>query len=342
MIPRNCLAIRKRRAAATVVGGLGLMLAAPGCGGGVLDAGHDEPHGPLPVDERNPLILDNDAWHDNWQGEYAMLLANKGTARLLAIIASDSRYWPDVNTNVTGWNNMVTAARSSGLKNIPDVTASAGAPLTRPSDGVIENTVSNNSAGGNLIVELSRQHGLKSRPLVVVTGAALTNLAEAYLLDRSVVERVVVVSSLGSYSEPNGIMSGPNGDLDPWANWIVAQRFTYVQISAYYGQTEDVAETEIMNLPKNPFGTWMADKQPGIFGIPLASDQVGVLSVTMRDFVRKIHKTSPDPTMPFDAGQGLQLRPDPAGNTWTVSEIAGPLAKAALWQMLLAPDTFAP
>lgn len=342
MSPRRRLPARRFRAKAIAVGGLGLMLAAGGCGG-TLDAGHDEPHGPLPdIDERNPVILDNDAWHDNWQGEYAMLLANKGTTRLLAIIASDSRYWPDVNTNATGWNNMVAAARSSGLKNIPEVTPSAGAPLTRPSDGIIESTVSNNSAGGNLIVELSRQYGQGSRPVVVVTGAALTNLAEAYLLDKTVTERVVVVSSLGSYSEPNGIMSGPNGDLDPWAGWIVSQRYRYVQISSFYPQTEDVAETELTALPKNSFGTWMADKQPGIFVAPLAADQVSLLAVALPMFVRKIQRTSPDTTMAYDAAPGLHLRPDPAGNTWIVSQIAGPLAKSTLWQLLLASDTFSP
>ena len=32
----------------------------------------------------------------------------------------------DLNLNASGWNDLVAAARASGLKNIPDVTASAG------------------------------------------------------------------------------------------------------------------------------------------------------------------------------------------------------------------------
>lgn len=341
MSPRHRLPTSKCRAVAMAASVLALMLAATGCGG-TLDAGHDEPHGPLPVDERNPIILDNDGWKDNWQGEYAMLLASKGTARLLAIIVSDSRYWIDVNDNAAGWKNMVTAARSSGLKNIPDITVNPGPPLVRPSDGIIENTVGNSTVGANLIVELSRQHALPSRPVVVVTGAALTNLAEAYLIDRTVADRVVVVSALGSYSEPNGIMSSPNGDLDPWANWIVTQRFRYVQVSAYYAQTGDVAEAEIATLPKNPFGTWMAEKQPGIFGAPTAADQVSLLAVTLPTFVRKIQRAAPDTTMAYDGAQGPHLRPDPAGNSWVVSQIGGPLANSTLWQLLLAPNTFSP
>ena len=250
MIPRHRLPTRMNsRAGAIPASRLALVLAAAGCGGGVLDVGRDRPPSPLPVDERNPIILDNDAWHDNWQGEYAMLLANKGTTRLLAIIASNSRYHPYANDNATGWTNMLTAARQSGLKNIPDITTSPGPALVRPSDGVIESTVANNSAGANLIVQLSRQYGLTYRPVVVVTGAALTTVADAYLLDKTVADRVVVVSALGSYADPNGVMNGPNGDLDPWADWIVAQRLRYVQISGFYNQFEDVSETEVAALP---------------------------------------------------------------------------------------------
>ena len=40
--------------------------------------GSTVPHGLLPVDERNPILLANDGAYDNWQGEYAVLLANAG------------------------------------------------------------------------------------------------------------------------------------------------------------------------------------------------------------------------------------------------------------------------
>ena len=42
---------------------------------------------------------------------------------------------------------MVAAARASGLRNIPDATASAGEPLVRPADGDIEQTTPNMSDG---------------------------------------------------------------------------------------------------------------------------------------------------------------------------------------------------
>jgi hypothetical protein len=326
----------RARAGAVIVG---VALAAAGCGG-TLDAGRDEPHGLLPVDERNPVVIDNDGWSDNWIGEYAALLANNGGPPLAGIIANASTYWPNVDANATGWADLVMAARSSGISNLPDVTVSVGAPLARPSDGKVDSTLPNRSAGARLIVELSRKLSLPWRPLVVLGGAPLTNVADAYLIDHSVVDRVVVVAALGACSPSSGTMNGPNGDLDPWAGWIVSQRFRYVQVCSYYDQTGDVTEARLADLPRRPLGDWMADKQPDVFTIPNASDQIAVLAVALPTFVVAVERVSPDTSVAFDAEQGPPLVPDANGNAWIVTEIAAPLAASRLWQMLLDPRTY--
>jgi hypothetical protein len=298
-------------------------------------------HGMLPVDERNPVIIDNDGWSDNWLGEYALLLANSGGPRVLGVIAHASDYWPNATANAAGWMNLIEVARASGLKNLPGVTTSSGAPLVRPSDGQIDSTAANASPGGRAIVELSRQFSLPSRPVTVLACGPLTNVADAYLIDPSVVDRVVIVAVLGSYAAPDGIMNGPNGDLDPWADWIVAQRFRYVQVSAYYVQTGDVTADDLASLPQNPFGDWMAAKQPDVFDIPTASDQIAVLSVALPAFVTEVQRVSPDTSVGFDATRGPPLRPSAGGNAWVVTQIAPPLAASRLWQML-RPWTFSP
>src|SRR5690349_18845754 len=106
-------------------------LAATGCGG-VLDAGRNVPHGPLPVDERNPVIIHNDSATDNWMGEYALLLARDGGPSIAGIIVCSSNYWMNLDANVMGWTNFVNAARASGFSSVPDLTVSAGAPLAVP------------------------------------------------------------------------------------------------------------------------------------------------------------------------------------------------------------------
>jgi hypothetical protein len=141
-------------------------------------------------------------------------------------------------------------------------------------------------------------------------------------------------------------MNGPNGDLDAWSDWIVAQKFTYVQVSAYYDQTSDVAASDVASLPKNAFGTWMANKQADIYDIPNASDQIAVLAVALSTlpsrFATAVQRSSPDITVAFDSMQGPPLVPDANGNAWVVTQIASPLAKSRLWDMLLDPSTFPP
>ena len=239
------------------------------------------PPGPLPVDERNPVILYQDDWSGDWLGEYAVLFANSGGPPLAGIVINASAIWGNLSINQSGWKDLVMAARSSGLENIPDVIASAGAPLVRPADGVIESTTKNDSAGGKLIVDVSRQLSTPSRPVVVVSTTSLTDVADAYLIDHSVVDRVVVVAALGSVAAPNGFMNAPNGDMDPWADWIVAQRFRYVHVGTWYDQTGDVRTDQLSDLPQNPLGRRIADKLSLIIPITTASDQVALLAVAL-------------------------------------------------------------
>ena len=85
-----------------------------------LDAGFNRPHGPLPVDQTNPVILYQDDWSGDWLGEYAVLLANNGGPPLADIIINASKTWGDLGINTSGWNDLVKAARDSGLQNIPE------------------------------------------------------------------------------------------------------------------------------------------------------------------------------------------------------------------------------
>lgn len=123
--------------------------------GGTLDAGWDEPRGPIPVDERDPIILCNDGAFDNWQGEHAILFANSGGPALAAIVINSAWPWTDIDENMAGWQQMVDAARASGLQGIPDPVASESPALIRPENEDIEATQPNGSEGARLIIELS-------------------------------------------------------------------------------------------------------------------------------------------------------------------------------------------
>jgi hypothetical protein len=306
-----------------------------------LDAGFNRPR-LLPVDQTNPVILYQDDWSGDWLGEYAVLLARSGGPRLVGIVVNASKIWGDLNINTSGWNDLVNAATASGLPNVPSVTSSAGAALTMPANGQIDSTTANNSLGAQAIRDLSRQLSQPNLPVVVVSGTSLTDVADAYLIDHSVVDRVVVVAALGGYAAPNASMNAPNGDMDPWADWIVAQKFRYIQVSAYYDQTGDVTTTDLPSLPKNPLGDRFATKQPNIIAVPQAADQVALLAMGLPGFAVAAVQVSPDTSGGFDATQGPPLVPDPNGRDWVVTQIAAPVAKSSLWQLLLDPKTFGP
>jgi len=315
-----------------------LLIAA--CEGGNIDAGRDFPNGVLPVDERNPVIVANDSVIDNWTGEYAMLLAASGGPPLVGIVVNPSLYWPDLATNVTGWDQLIEAARASGLRNVPDATASAGGPLVRPADGKIESTTPNMSVGAKLILDLSARLSLPWRPLVVVTGSRLTEVADAYIMDRSVADRVVVVSALGGPADSGSVMGWPNGELDAWADWIVGQRFRYIQVNGYYDQLGDVPPARAADLPANPLGAWMTAKVPKVLQVPMSSDQIGVLAVGIPTFVTAVSRAVVDASAAFDPATGPPLLAQADGSAWVVPSCDTAMAADRLWTTLLDPRTF--
>lgn len=316
-----------------------LALLTIACESKTLDAGGNVNPGLLPVDERNPVILTNDG-SGNWYGLYAVLFSNAGGPALAGITVNASSYATSLTDNLAAWQELVDAARSSGLQGIPDPVGSASAPLVRPADGDVDSTVANDSEGARLIVDVSARLATSERPVVVVSGGRLTEVADAYLLDHDVSERVVVIAALGSGSAAGGVMGAPNGELDPWADWIVTERFRYIQVSAFYDATIDLPTSELASLPNNPLGDYVALQQPNIADAPTRNDQVSILAVGQPDFVVAVERVERDRAQVFDASVGPELVPSGSGNTWLVTEIEPSVAGSRLRKMMGDPNTF--
>lgn len=316
-----------------------VCLGASGCGQS-LDAGATRPHGLLPVDERNPIVLMNDGWSDNWAGEYAVLLANGGGPKLAGIIVNAAGTWSDIDANVTGWRALVEAARDSGLSGIPDPITSVSKKLVRPASGVIEDTTPNRSEGALFIQRVSAELSRPYRPLVVVTGGRLTDVADAYLIEPALADRIVVVSSLGTLSSTGAAMGIPNGEMDPWADAIVSARLRYVQVNAYYDQLTEVPDSRLGELPSNALGDWIAAKQQDIYDLDVAADQVGILAVGFPAFVTAVARVSGEGSVAAGATAGPELTTSPKGPGWLVTEGASALAVGHFWELLLDHRTY--
>lgn len=302
--------------------------------GGVLDVGWDEPRGQLPVDNRNPIILCDDGANDNWAGEYAMLFASTNAMSLAGIVIDDGWPWTDLDENMAGWQQMVTAARSSGLRGIPDPIASTGPSLVRPTDGNIDSTAANGSTGARFIIDTSLRVSQPFRPLVIVTGGRLTDVADAYLMDHTLPERVVVVAALGTTTSGGAEMGVPNGELDTWADVIVARTFRYIQVSTYYDYAADLPSSLVSQLPVNPFTSWIVSKQPNIEN---SVDQVGVQVVAIPSAVTRVTRVVQNG---MSADDIPTLSSDPNGPVWLVTQTSSAIATARFWEMLLSPSTF--
>jgi hypothetical protein len=311
------------------------LLLACGCSE-TLDAGHDRSNGMLPIDQRNPMVLVNDGATENWFGEYAVLLSASGGPRLAGIIVNTSAEWPDIQANVGGYRDLIGAARLSGLQDLPDPSASIEKALVMPASGEIGDTQPNRSEGALAIIKLSMDLGLPYRPLVIATGGALTDVADAYLIDPTVADRVVVVSSLGSVTSGGGGMGIPNGDRDPWADFIVASRFEYIQVSVWYDQLTDVPTAKLNDLPKNPLGDWIRAKQPNLQPWWPASDQVSVLAAGLPTFAMSVQRLSAATSFGTGATVGPNLSTEMNGRNWLVSDCDSTAAADRFWTALRA------
>lgn len=281
---------------ATVCSVVGVCCAGTfGCGG-PLDVGENRRE-LLPVGPDNSMILLNDSVYDNWHGEYASLFQHAGGPPVLGVVVSTGGKWIDLDSNYAGWQELAATARDSGLPDLGEVVRSPSAQLERPADDSIEATSPNDSLGARFIVaESLRIFSATSQPVVIAVGGRLTDVADAYLIDPSVVERVVVVASVGSGFDADGAsaeVGRPNGEMDPWAGEVVIRKFRYIQIAAHYDQTADVPATHLDELAVNPLREWIAAKISRIDANPLASDQVSVLAVGLTGFAREVHRVSP-------------------------------------------------
>jgi hypothetical protein len=155
-------------------------------------------------------------------------------------------------------------------------------------------------------------------------------VADAYLMDPTLADRIVVVASLGNATKDGGAMGIPNGEMDTWADVIVAQRLRYVQVSAFYDQTADLPTS--LQLPNNPFTSWMRAKQTDVFNDIKAADQVAVVALGIPSFASAVSKVVQRGT---DSSNVPTLADDVNGPIWLVSQIKGDLARARLWEMLL-------
>ena len=195
-------------------------------------------HADLPYDSTNPVIYLND-WTNDYVDWYLMALASTEDIDYRGIITSSSvapfnRHMParSLDGQVRRRSQIVSIARRSGLRNIPDPVPGSRSHLAEPKSGHIEDTQILDSPGTQLIIrEASRAS--PEQPLVILVGGPLTTVADAILIDEAIADNIVVAVT---DNRSEGLI-GYNGWADGWAAYIVLRKTRVVLFPAFPDKT---------------------------------------------------------------------------------------------------------
>jgi len=194
----------------------------------------------LPFDRTNPVIYDNDGTLESgYPDVYVYALASAGLIQLKGIVTTCSYgewkrtppYSPQPEADhIRERQELIDKARRSGFRHLPDCTAGPSISLEsrRPSSGRIEDTPPIKTPASRLIVNEARE-ATPQKPLVILMGGQATAVADAYLLDNSIADKVILAwIALNKAGENRMSSRGYNELIDPWAAYIVTRRLQVV------------------------------------------------------------------------------------------------------------------
>jgi hypothetical protein len=242
----------------------------------------------LPLYKNSLIIYDNDDHRDVYTDEYLLALSSIGEIKLKGIITT---YSPsEYPIFVEGRKQIMKDARQSGLKNLPKLFDGTNKKLTRPASNRIEDTRPLKIDGSEYIVEQALKSTSKN-PLVIITGGQLTTVANAFLLNPSIADRVLVMGVFG------GKNIDYNAGLDAWAWTIILSKLRVVAIPVgpsgnrgnAYMSAAVVPKAKIKNeLDQHiPLFRWMYEKKHPKNELPDGHDYDGqpAILITRPEFV---------------------------------------------------------
>jgi len=208
------------------------------------------------------VVFDNDDHRDTYTEEMLMLAEHLGILDLKAVMTTyKHREYP---TFVTGREEIRQKAIQANLRVDYTLFSGTNHTLTVPASGRIADTEPLDIAGSRFIVKEAKK-ATSEAPLAVLTGGQLTSVANAYLLDSTIADRVIVV---GLFGAPD---IDYNANLDAWA-WVIilaklnVVSFKFRETNGDFGraflQMPLVPKNRLKEtLPFNVFTQWMIDKR---------------------------------------------------------------------------------
>lgn len=300
-------------------------------------------------DDPPRVVHTNDGNLDVYTLEYLMALGSAGKIRLLGIVADAGtgyrlrayekpKVWEEGRRQ---YADIVSKARHSGMVRLPDPVAGAHWALEAPVSGRIEDTRPLDTPGSRLIRDLARESTAED-PLLVVTGGPLTAVADAYLLDPAIAERMVVKSLLGRQQD----MADYNGQIDGWAAYIVLEKLRYEQFPVDQGLPR-VPKSRLRGseIPDCELKRFMVDKFQQLPPLHLDGDVPPAISVVVAGYVRRAKHVAfggwvPVKTWGNGHPQVPQFKDDPQGRALVVTAASATRGTQEWWRALSDPDAY--
>jgi len=216
------------------------------------------------VDGTNPVVYDNDWLSDTPEDAFIWLKAHNGEVNLVGNINTRDMYGCSagnctytIDDTFREWVDTYKAVTEMGLRNVPAPIKGSNEALTKPASGRIEDTQYYVSDGSELILREARNASV-ARPLVVLIGGNPTSVANAYLKDPSIADKIVVFHVGGWDTNERYNMT------DSWGTYVVLKKLKYVNyggdLAAWYnGNNINVTPEMIASLPSNPLTNTMTN-----------------------------------------------------------------------------------
>ncbi|MFN3325712.1 MAG: hypothetical protein ACK5AZ_19625 [Bryobacteraceae bacterium] len=292
----------------------------------------------LPWTVFSGIVHDNDDHRDVYTDEYLLALASIGNIRLKALTTSYTANQGEYELFREGRPEIIERARRSGFHNLPIAAAGPGVRLMRPGSNRMADTKPIRTEGAKAILEAAR-NATPARPLIVVTGGPLSTVADAWLMDPSIAERVVV----------SGVFGLPrrdyNAGLDAWAWAIVVSHFKTLAVpigppgarGKVYMKPPAVPKARIAReLPQTvEFFRWMFEKKHPTNSLPDEHDFDGQAAIPLMrpDYITAVSRWR---VTGLDDHGEPQFVQDPDGPLFVAEDADQSIATSEFWRALNA------
>lgn len=293
-------------------------------------------------DNTCPVIYDNDSHMDVYADEFLLALSSAGLLDVRGFITTTT-FNPAVNfetyeLDFKGRAEILSMAARSGMRNIPPHFRGPSIMLKKPESGLIGDTQPIDTPGTRFVVEQARKAS-PQRPVVLVMGGPLTVAVDAWLIDPSIRDNLIVGWAGGTRDD----MCDYNGWADPWAAFIALTKMKLVQFP--FLALPDVPKNRLLELPDSEIRQWMIDKRlPHACPLPIGlhddADIQAALHMLDPQYTKKFKRVSFDHWVEWSGEMLPAFCDDEDGNTVVAIENSIEIATREWWKPFLNPNTW--